>query len=263
MYRTVFFTLPGLFLLLFSFIFYQDASAMPNAAQMPVLTGTVVETMDVTTYTYMLVKSDQGQQWVAIPKTPVKEGSTIHFTQGMILNNFKSNTLNRTFDSIMFSPGLADANVKTAPHSQQKNDSFSAAVEAEKISSQPAPPMPKSGGSAGAIVPFKEISIDKSTADNGYTVAEIFGQAKALNGKKVRVHAKVVKFSPNIMGRNWVHLQDGTGDPMQNSHDLVVTTAETVKIGSIITVEGILAAEKDFGAGYKYAAIVEKGTILK
>ena len=65
------------------------------------------------------------------------------------------------------------------------------------------------------------------------------------------------------MGKNWIHLQDGTGNPMQNSHDLVVTSAETVEVGSIVTIEGTLAAEKDFGAGYKYDAIVEDAAIIK
>ncbi len=65
------------------------------------------------------------------------------------------------------------------------------------------------------------------------------------------------------MGRNWIHLQDGTGNPMQNSHDIVVTSSEHPEINTEITVEGIVAAEKDFGAGYKYAAIIEEATIIK
>ena len=72
---------------------------------------------------------------------------------------------------------------------------------------------------------------------------------------------KVVKFSPSIMGRNWIHLQDGTGDPMKNSHDLVVTSEATVETGQVVVAEGTLAAEKDFGAGYKYDAIIEQATV--
>ncbi len=123
--------------------------------------------------------------------------------------------------------------------------------------------MEKSGGSLGAIAPLEDIAIEKAAAANGYTVAEIFAKAKELDGQKVQVHGKVVKFSPKIMGKNWIHLQDGTGDPMQNTHDLVATSAEIVELGSIVTLEGTLAAEKDFGAGYKYAAIVEDAAIIK
>jgi hypothetical protein len=177
------------------------------------------------------------------------------------MENFTSKTLDRTFDAVVFSPGLADNKVQ--PAGQAADDSFTAAIKAEKSAAIPDAAMALSAGSAGAIAPLEEISIEKAAAENGYSVEEIFTKAKELAGKKVRVHGKVVKFSPMIMGKNWVHVQDGTGDPMQNSHDLVMTTGETVTVGSIVTMEGILAAEKDFGAGYKYAAIVEDAAVIK
>jgi hypothetical protein len=123
--------------------------------------------------------------------------------------------------------------------------------------------MPASGGSSGAVAPLQEISIPKADAENGYTVEELFTKAKELNGKKVRLRGKVVKFSPNIMGKNWVHIQDGTGNPMNNTHDMVVTTSETVAVDAVVTLEGILAAEKDFGAGYKYVGIIEQASLIK
>ncbi len=64
------------------------------------------------------------------------------------------------------------------------------------------------------------------------------------------------------MGRNWLHLQDGTGDPMQNTHDLVVTTSEQLSGPNVITIEGVVAADKDFGAGYKYVVLIEDSTIV-
>ena len=82
-------------------------------------------------------------------------------------------------------------------------------------------------------------------------------------GQKVRLQGKVVKFSASIMGRNWVHLQDGSGNPMNNTHDLVVTTQETVVKDQIVILEGVLAANKDFGAGYSYSAIVEEAQLIK
>ena len=64
------------------------------------------------------------------------------------------------------------------------------------------------------------------------------------------------------MGRNWIHLQDGTGNPESNTHDLVVTTSqEPAADWDIITIEGVLAADKDFGSGYSYAAIIEEASI--
>ena len=72
-----------------------------------------------------------------------------------------------------------------------------------------------------------------------------------------------MKFSPNIMGRNWIHIQDGTGDPAKNTHDLVVTSSETTEKGAIISIEGVLSADKDFGSGYSYDIIIEEAMVVK
>lgn len=253
---------------LFSFTLFfqaQQGMAMPKAESpsgAPAITGTITETMNASGYTYMLIDSGDRKTWVAIPATTVEKGATVSYYDGMVMENFTSKTLDRTFDAVVFSPGLADEKVPPVGQAAADN-SFSAAIKAEKSTTIPEAAAALSAGSAGAIAPLEEISIEKATAENGYTVEEIFTKAKELAGKKVQVHGKVVKFSPMIMGKNWLHLQDGTGDPMQNSHDLVVTTGDTVAVDSIITIEGILAAEKDFGAGYKYAAIVEDAAVIK
>jgi uncharacterized membrane protein YcgQ (UPF0703/DUF1980 family) len=246
----------------------QQVMAMPKVsapANAPTVTGTIVETMNASGYTYMLVETGTEKTWVAIPAAAVEKGSTVKYYEGMVMKNFTSKTLDRTFDSVVFSPGLADEKTGAAqqPASKTTKDSFSEAVKAEKMSTAPAPAMNMSAGSAGAIAPLEEISIEKATGTNGYTVEEVFTKAKELAGKKVKVHGKVVKFSSMIMGKNWIHLQDGTGNPMNNSHDLVVTSDETIAVDDIVTIEGTLAAEKDFGAGYKYAVIIEDAAIIK
>ncbi len=249
-------------------------TAAPAATQQS-LTGKVLETMDAGGYTYLKVDTGLSQPWVAIPQAKVAVGQKITYEPGMVMKNFASKTLNRTFDSIVFSSGLVGANGSPhgggmgsmpSPHGKKAagDDSFASAVMAE--SGAPAAqqqPAAGSGGSLGAMAPFSEISVEKATGDNAYTVGEIFAKPEDLNGKTVRIQGKVIKFSPMIMGRNWVHLQDGTGDPMANTHDLVVTTSETVEKGKTITMEGVLAANKDFGAGYKYVAIVEKAKTVK
>jgi hypothetical protein len=112
-------------------------------------------------------------------------------------------------------------------------------------------------------VPFSKVKVEKSTAPNGYTIAELFAKVASLNKQKVTVRGQVVKVNPNIMGRNWIHIQDGTGDPAKQTYDLVVTSSDMAKIGDIITIEGTLAADKDFGFGYKYDVIVENAVIKK
>jgi len=233
--------------------------------------GTVLETMNAAGYTYAHVDSGTGKIWIAVPKTEIAAGDRISYSEGMEMKNFHSKSLDRTFPSIIFSSGIVDTElvpvaVAEATPVDAPADPFAAAVAREQQTA-PAAPAPEmgatSGGSTGAIVPFSEIVVEKATGENSYTVEEVFSQAKDLNGKIIRVQAKVVKVSENIMGRNWIHLQDGTGNPMNNTHDLVVTTSEHASGDTVILFEGKLAADKDFGAGYKYEAIIEEATIIK
>lgn len=234
--------------------------------------GTVLETMSAAGYTYAHVDSGVAKTWVAVPKTEISVGERISYSEGMEMKNFHSKSLDRTFPTIIFSSGLVDSDkvpvaLAAATPADAPVDPFAAAVAREQQSVPAAAVAPSmgatSGGSTGAIVPFSEISVEKAAGDNGYTVEELFTKAKELNGKTVRVQAKVVKISPHIMGRNWLHLQDGSGNPMNNTHDLVATTIENAESDTVILLEGKLAADKDFGAGYKYDAIIEEAKIIK
>lgn len=244
----------------------EPSAAMPQttaASETRTVTGTVIETVNASGYTYMLVATGTSETWVAIPETAIKKGGMISYYEGMAMANFTSKSLNKTFERIIFSAGLAEAAgaVAAAPAG---SDSFAAALQAEQKTAAPAPITEQvSGGSAMAISPLQEISVPKADGDNAYTVAEIFAGTKTLTGKKVRLRGKVVKFSPSIMGKNWVHLQDGTGDPLHSTHDLVFTTDATLAVDAIVIMEGTLAADKDFGAGYKYVAIVEQAVLSK
>lgn len=236
------------------------------------ITGTITETMDAAGYTYMNIDTGQGGVWVAIPQTSVAKGENISVREGMVMKDFHSNAFDRTFDSIVFSPGVvgtapASPHGSSAKKSDEQQDPFAAAVVAEQSNSgaggaAPIEPQQGSSGSMGAIAPFSETMVEKADGENSYTVAEIYDQAKELDGKRIRVRGQVVKFNANIMGRNWLHLQDGTGDPMLNTHDLVVTTTDELGSPKVITVEGVVAVDKDFGAGYTYAVIVEDGAIV-
>lgn len=236
------------------------------------LTGTITETMNTGGYTYLQLDGTSGSVWVAIPETAVTKGATVTCLPGMEMQNFESKTLKRSFASIFFSPGLANAQELPAkaqqPVSEQQQPqgtSFSEALQAEQKAHASAPGGPvlteQSPGSLGAIVPSKDIHIEKAEGANSYTVGECYAKADELNNSQVTVRGKVVKVSTMIMGRNWIHLQDGTGNPLQNSHDLVVTTQATPVEGNVATFSGTLHANRDFGAGYKYAVIIEEATL--
>ncbi len=216
-----------------------SASPTSGASAQAGISGKVVETMDSGGYTYVQLEQDGQKTWVAVTQMKVKKGQRITFKPGMVMENFESKTLKRKFDRIVFSDGVADS---------------SATPSGDK----------KSGGSKAQSVPAEKISVTKATGPNAYTVAELYKKKKTLNGKSVSVKAKVVRVTTGIMKLNWVHLQDGTGKAADGTHDIVATSAgEVPATGDIVTVSGTLAADKDFGSGYKYAVLIEKATFKK
>ena len=70
------------------------------------LSGKVVETMDSGGYTYVYLENNGKKTWVAIPATAVKVGQALTCQPGMEMKNFTSKTLQRTFESIIFSGGV-------------------------------------------------------------------------------------------------------------------------------------------------------------
>jgi hypothetical protein len=96
-------------------------------------------------------------------------------------------------------------------------------------------------------------------ADGGMTVAEIFSGRSGLGGAEVTVRGKVVKFSPMIMGKNWIHLQDGTDH--EGANDLTITTSAQAAKGDTVLVRGLVTLDKDFGAGYRYDLIIEDADV--
>ena len=95
----------------------------------------------------------------------------------------------------------------------------------------------------------------------GVKLAEIFANKGNYAGKKVKITGQVIKFSPEIMKKNWVHLQDGS--EADGSFDLTITTLDTVAVGTVVTFEGVIAADKDFGYGYKYDVLLEEAKVVK
>jgi hypothetical protein len=243
------------------------AAAQPAAeAAKGNLSGTVAETFDSGGYTYIQLDTGSEKVWAAVGQAKVAVGDKISLLNGPVMRDFHSTSLDRTFPEIIFSSGIAGA---TADSHAGVESSFSQAVQGEGGGAAMPPAAmgmgaeEASGGSIKAITPLQEIKVEKAEGENGYQVEKLFASAADLAGKKVKIRGKVVKVSPGIMGRTWIHLQDGTGNPMNNTHDLVVTSADVPELNSIVVVEGELAKDKDFGAGYFYNVIVEGATVSK
>ncbi|MCF6186698.1 MAG: DNA-binding protein [Desulfobulbaceae bacterium] len=257
-----------------------ETLAAATAMDGKTIKGEVLETMNSGGYTYIQVKAPEGEVWVAMPETKVEKGQQVVCNPGMAMTNFQSKSLNRTFDTIIFSSGLGNGNQAANPHGSGAgmaaapaagSATFADAMQAERGAGMGGAPamggtpldsaMAGASGSTSNIVPSKEITVEKAPGKNAYTVGEIFEKGKNLNNKKIAVRGKVVKVSKMIMGKNWLHIQDGTGNPMQNTHDLVVTTMAEPALDSVVIIEGTLHANKDFGAGYKYDVIIEDADI--
>jgi len=119
------------------------------------------------------------------------------------------------------------------------------------------------GGGEGAKAPASSepIKVGKAKGADAYSVSETYEKAGTLDKKTVVVRGKVVKVSRGIMGKNWVHLRDGSGDATKGTNNLVFTSQDVPKVGDVVTARGTLYKDKDFGAGYKYKVIVEEATI--
>jgi len=213
--------------------------------------GKVTATMDSGGYTYVEFEENGAKVWAASAPFKVAVGDTIEFSGALPMENFASKSLNRTFPLIYFAgviaktgPGEAGSGGGAAPTGQLPPGHVP--IPMKDALTKPAP---------SKIAPG---SIAK--ADGGYSIAEIWARGKELAGKSVKVRGRVVKFMADILGRNWLHIQDGTGG--ERSSDLTVTTSQTVAVGDLVLVTGTLAADKDFGSGYAYGVIVE-GAALK
>ena len=91
------------------------------------------------------------------------------------------------------------------------------------------------------------------------TVAAINQNKASLAGKTITANGKVVKVNNGIKGRNFVHVQDGTGDATNNN--LIVTSKQTAKVGDQVTISGVVAVNRDFGSGYTYPLLIEDASI--
>ena len=221
----------------------QAAASAAAAQDAPTVTGPVLETMNAANYTYVRVKTDRGDIWAASGEFKVAVGDRVTLALEMPMENFHSQTLKRDFPVIYFTTRIA-----------REGEALPSAV----------PAMMSAHGQAGGAVPAAaaaQVTEPIQPAPGGTTVAKIWADRKSLAGKTVTVRGKVVKFNGGIMGRNWIHIQDGSGAAADGTNDLLVTSDAAAKVGDVVTVTGTVAVDKDFTAGYAYAVMIENAKI--
>lgn len=212
--------------------------AIGEQAEAGVVKGEVLEVINVDTFTYMRLNTHAGEIWGAVMSAPVKKGSVVAIKDAIVMKDFESKILKRKFPTILF------GNLAGAP-----NPTGSSAA------------MPMGLGSTFLALSQKWKSnapkIAKSGDPDAMSVADIVKGAAKLEGKSVVVSGKVVKYNADIMGRNWIHLQDGSGSEKELSNDILVTSTVPVQLGDVVTFRGQVRTDQDFGAGYAYKVLIE------
>ena len=204
--------------------------------------GEVLEVRDVDAYTYLRLKTGDGEIWAAVNKAPVAKGAAVTIENANVMTNFESKTLKKTFDRIVFG-SLAGTGAAAASPARVDMAQMHAGVS-----------KPTDAGN---------VKVPKAKGPDARTVAEIVEQRAALNNKPVLVRGKVVKYTAGVMGKNWIHLRDGSGSPADNTNDVLVTTLEETKIGEVVVARGTVRTDVDLGSGYFYKVLVEEAKLQK
>jgi len=187
-------------------------------------------------YSYLNVIENGRKTWLAVPGMEISKGIKLAYTGGLEMTDFKSKELNRTFPSILFLEGVTlDSN-----------------------------PMVKEGlkkGTNGSAVKPEKFTVSITPCEGCMTIAKLLESKDEQSGKTVRIKGIIAKFNPQIMGKNWVHIQDGTD--FNGVFDLTITTDSEVTVGEKVTFEGRISLKKDFGYGYFYEVLMEDGKLIK
>ncbi len=191
----------------------------------------VVEILPTEKYLYLKVTELGSEYWIAtLKQAGIEKGGTYFFTGGLLKKNFESKEYNRVFDEIY----LVDNFVTEAHGLGMENQT----IELEQTSGT--------------------TETEKRT-DGTVSIAELVKSPNLYAGKKVKIRGNCAKVNNNIMGTNWVHINDGSN----NGYDFLATTSANILVGDEVILEGTLAVDKNFGAGYLYPVILENCELLK
>ena len=194
----------------------------------------VTEVVQTSNYTYLKVKENLGEKWVAVSRQDINVGDVYYYDDALQMNNFHSKELDRDFDVIYFVNQIS----KTPLGGQSQN-----AVTGQ---------MP---AHSGKVQTEQNDKISLKKGPNEITVAQIYANRDKYANQEVEIRGVVVKVNKSVMGKNWIHIQDGTSD--NNNFDLTITSQDVAEVNDEVTFKGKITLNKDFGAGYFYEVIME------
>jgi len=225
----------------------QDPVADNPALTAPVpdgmVRGTVLETMDSGGYTYVFFETEQGRRWAAGQQIAVQAGDVVQTDTGIAMTGFTSKSLNRTFEVVYFVSRL-------------ENLSRLNLSEEHLGATRPAG-QPRVDSTAAPIIADTNVAELKQ----GQNIAHVYANKEALADHQFSLRGKVVKYNAGILGWNFIHIQDGSGEAVDGSNDLTVTSKATTAVGETVVVTGTIILNKDFGAGYSFPVLIEGASI--
>jgi hypothetical protein len=201
--------------------------------------------MDSGGYTYVLIDTGEEKRWVAGRQLPVEVGDVIQSTPGMSMPDFESASLNRTFDVVYFVERLENLSAVTMPEGH------------------PEVPMPEGHPSIDGASEAAPADTKVAELKEGQNIAYVYANMDELATQQVSLRGKVVKYNDGILGWNFIHIQDGSGDAADGSNDLTVTSKEVTAVGETVVLTGTIILNKDFGAGYSFPVLMEGASITK
>ncbi len=235
--------LASLFLILFFIVSVASAEDTKRPDEISYI-GTVISTQTAGKYTYIKLDEQGKEVWLATLPLNVSVGDKIEYMGGDVMKDFHSKGLDKTFDSIRFVIRIRVLNENSLKDKKViSDDEYHKSIPGKK----------------------QTVSKPKSSeilkAADGKTINEIISERDELKDKEVTLRAKVMKVSKNILGKDWVTLQDGTGVSPEDR--LIATTTEAVNTGDVLSVKGTVITDVNFGTGYSYKVMIENAKFTK
>ena len=198
-------------------------------------TVVALEALPTSKYVYVRVKEGAEEFWIATTLQEVAIGRSYFYRGGLLKTDFQSKEYNRTFARLYLVTQLV-----LSDH----GSSMGGMTEIPASGTMPTAPS----------TPLPALDVPGTTK-----IADLMADAKKYGGKVIQVSGKCTKVNPNIMGRNWIHIKDGS----KKDAELVITTDVPIAEGQEVTMVGMIALDKDFGAGYQYDILLEGGRLVK
>jgi hypothetical protein len=195
----------------------------------------VVEVIQGSSYTYIKANENKAEKWMAVSRQDVQTGAVYYYDEALPMNNFHSKEIDRTFEQIFFVNTISTTPI--AQGQMEQMESHMGKVDNQQNSA---------------------ITLEKQAGE--ITVAQIFADRNDYSGKEIEIRGIVVKVNEQVMGKNWIHIQDGTND--SGNFDLTVTSADLPAVNDEITIKGKIILNKDFGYGYTYEVIMEDAVVI-